>query len=87
MNSLEKCFEKHSFNELNNIDYDILHKAFSFYLNKFNNKTSVIFDVGANAGSFVKVLQSFNIMNVICFEPHPILSKKTTEILVDSLDT
>lgn len=80
MNSLEKCFEKHSFNELNNIDYDILHKAFSFYLNKFNNKTSVIFDVGANAGSFVKVLQSFNIMNVICFEPHPILSKKTKEV-------
>jgi FkbM family methyltransferase len=80
MNSLEKCFEAHSFVELNNIDCGILHKAFSIYLQKFNNKTSVVFDVGANCGSFVKVLQSFGISNIVCFEPHPILSKKTKEV-------
>ena len=81
MSSIEKCFEKHSFNELNNLDYDILHRAFNFYLNKFNNKTSIIFDVGSNSGSFVNVLQNFNINNnIICFEPHPIISKKTKEV-------
>ena len=81
MEILEKCFEHHSFNELNNIDYKILHKAFTFYLNKFNNKTSFIFDIGSNSGSFVNVLQSFNINNnIVCFEPHPLLSKKTKEV-------
>lgn len=81
MSSIEKCFEKHSFNELNNLDYDILHRAFNFYLNKFNNKTSIIFDVGSNSGSFVNVLQNFSINNnIICFEPHPIISKKTKEV-------
>jgi FkbM family methyltransferase len=81
MDSLQKCFEKHSFDELNSIDYNILHRAFSFYLNKFNNKTSTIFDVGSNSGSFINVLKSFNINNnIVCFEPHPILSKKTKEV-------
>lgn len=58
----------------------MLHKAFSFYLDKFHNKTLVVFDVGANCGSFVKVLQNFDITNIVCFEPHPVLSKKTKEV-------
>lgn len=81
MDILDKCFEQHSFSELNDIDYNVLHKAVSFYLNKFDNKESVIFDIGSNAGSFVKVLQSFNITNnIVCFEPHPVISKKTKEV-------
>jgi FkbM family methyltransferase len=80
MDILEKCFDIHSFEELNNLDSNILSHAYRFYLNKFN-KHSVILDVGANAGSFVKVLQHFNIYsNIHCFEPHPIISKKTKEI-------
>ena len=78
---MECCFEKHSFTKLNNIDYYILANAFNFYINKFNNKTSVILDVGTNCGSFIKVLQKFNIYsNILCFEPHPVLSKKTKEV-------
>jgi FkbM family methyltransferase len=81
MDILQCCFEKHSFAELNNIDCHILANAFNFYMNKFNNKTSMIFDVGTNGGSFVKVLQYFNIYsNIVCFEPHPVLSKVTKEV-------
>ena len=40
------------------------------------------FDIGCNSGSFVKSLSAFNIKNnVHCFEPHPVLSKKTKEVL------
>jgi len=81
MDHLNKCFEKHSFEELNNCDLDILNKALNFYLNKFGNKESFIFDVGSNSGSFIKALQSFDIKNnIVCFEPHPIISKKTKEV-------
>jgi FkbM family methyltransferase len=81
MEYLNKCFEKHSFEELNNIDFNILHKAFRFYLNKFGNVETNIFDVGSNSGSFIKVLQTFGIKkNIVCFEPHPVISKKTKEI-------
>jgi len=81
MDHFTNCFEKHSFEELNNIDTFYLHNVFEFYLNKFNNRTSAIFDVGANCGSFVGVVQSFNIRNnIVCFEPHPVISKKTKEV-------
>lgn len=32
MDKLNNCFDKHSFDELNNIDLDILYKAVDFYL-------------------------------------------------------
>lgn len=75
---LNKCFEKHSFNELNNIDVNILYNILSVFKSALT-ENSVIFDVGTNAGSFVKVLQHImpNYSNIHCFEPHPILSKKT----------
>lgn len=82
----EKCFEKHSFEELNNIDLGIHHNALKYVLNKYKmNKQTIdnlhFFDVGCNSGSFVKGLKTFNITkNIHCFEPHPVLSKKTKEV-------
>lgn len=80
---LSKCFDKHSFNELNSIDEDmifkVLSRAQSMYTGTFNN--GVFFDVGCNAGSFVKVLQLFNIKtNIHCFEPHPYLADKVLSV-------
>ena len=78
-----QCFDKHSFNELNNIDIHTLNNALNFYKNKFPNTygNGYFFDVGCNAGSFIKVLEYSNIKNnVHCFEPHPILSEKTKHI-------
>ena len=80
--SLQECFDKHSFDELNNIDYDMLDRAFTFYNKLFDhNSDSIYFDIGCNAGSFVKVLKNKGLTNNIhCFEPHPIISKKTKEV-------
>ena len=35
-----KCFDKHNFNELNNLDVNILHNSILYYKNKYinNNK-------------------------------------------------
>ena len=75
---LSQCFDKHNFEELNNIDVNILYNAILFYKNKYSNTNGVFFDIGSNAGSFVKVLKSFDIQtNIHCFEPHPVLNKKT----------
>jgi hypothetical protein len=60
-----QCFDKHNFEELNNLDVNILYEALLFYKNKFPNSNGSIFDIGCNAGSFVKVLQRFNIQSNI----------------------
>lgn len=58
----------------------MLIAAVRFGLQKFPS-SSVFFDVGCNAGSFVKVLTGFGIYKGIhCFEPHPVLSRKVTEV-------
>ena len=78
MDHFTKCFEKHSFTELNDIDVGILLRAYQVFLSKFSVSNPVVFDIGTNAGSFVKVLEHFNVTkNVHCFEPHPILSEVT----------
>jgi FkbM family methyltransferase len=78
---LERCFEKHNFEELNDIDFHTLYKAFLYFLQTFGYEGGAIFDVGCNAGSFVKVLQVFSLQqNIHCFEPHPVISKKTKEL-------
>lgn len=73
-NNYERCFEKHSFDFLNNIDlykFQLLSK----YLD-FGKDDQVFFDVGCNGGSFVRYLENNRITkNIHCFEPHPILSK------------
>jgi FkbM family methyltransferase len=79
---MERCFEKHNFQELNNFDCGMLTNAIYFYKNYFINRgeKEIYFDIGCNAGSFVKVLNNFGIKNDIhCFEPHPIISKTTKE--------
>lgn len=76
-----QCFDKHNFEELNNLDINILYDALFFYKNKFSNSNGPIFDIGCNAGSFVKVLQQFNIQsNIHCFEPHPVIHEKTKTV-------
>jgi FkbM family methyltransferase len=79
---MERCFEKHNFQELNNSDCGMLSNAIYFYKNYFINRgeEEVFFDIGCNAGSFVKALNYFDIKkNIHCFEPHPIISKTTKE--------
>lgn len=79
---MERCFEKHSFQELNNIDFTILQRII-FHFTTFRQsltKDSVFFDVGTNAGSFIKALDFFSFPIVHCFEPHPFLSAKTKEV-------
>lgn len=79
--SLDQCFDKHNFEELNDIDFHTLLRSFIFFLQTFGYNGGAIFDVGCNAGSFVKVLQQFSLQqNIYCFEPHPVLSKKTKEL-------
>jgi FkbM family methyltransferase len=78
----ERCFEKYSFDELNNEDFPMLNYAFQMFLNtyKFDNHKPVIFDIGSNCGSFIKVLKGYNISeNIHCFEPHPKLSDMCVE--------
>jgi len=76
-----QCFDKHNFEELNNIDVNVLYNSLLFYKNKFSNMDGVFFDIGTNAGSFVKVLQYFNVTNNIhCFEPHPVIHEKTKSV-------
>jgi FkbM family methyltransferase len=82
MEFYNRCFEKHSFHELNDIDIDKLTAIFEKYRKMFGvKKDSVMVDVGTNAGSFVKVLDRASIhQNIHCFEPHPVLSKRVKEI-------
>ena len=79
----DHCFEKHDFQELNNIDINMLYQVMLYHLNRFpETKNGVIFDVGTNAGSFIKVLTHMKIFkNIHCFEPHPVLSKETQNII------
>lgn len=81
MSNYDKCFEKHPFNELNNIDVDNFDKLFGKYMNIIRgDKKTVFFDVGCNAGSFIKVLKKLGFENnIFCFEPHPVLSKIVKE--------
>jgi len=81
MSNYDKCFEKHSFAELNDMDIGKFYNIMNTYGNKLNKEISIFFDVGCNAGSFVKVLQQYGFHNNIhCFEPHPVLSKVVKNI-------
>jgi FkbM family methyltransferase len=76
--TLQRCFEKHPFDELNSLDYDMLRRAMNLFATHFPSSLSgVFFDVGCNAGSFVRVMHDVGITGAVhCFEPHPVLSKK-----------
>jgi FkbM family methyltransferase len=76
---LKRCFEKHSFHELNTIDVDIITRALRLCP---LGSSDVVFDVGTNAGSFVRALlaEHPDMTNVHCFEPHPILAHTTKSV-------
>lgn len=76
LSTLRRCFEKHSFHELNNIDKISLSQAVGKVLLKDRPQHPVFFDVGTNAGSFIAAVKEFNIpYTAHCFEPHPILAQ------------
>jgi FkbM family methyltransferase len=78
-----RCFDIHSFEMLNHLDYHILRPALNFYLNRnpASRHSGVFFDAGTNAGSFVKVLKDEGItQNIHCFEPHPFLAQKVRSV-------
>ena len=79
---MNRCFEKHPFEELNSIDYNMLYTTVKLYLTKFpSTGKHIFFDIGCNAGSFVRVLKDIGITQYIhCFEPHPVLSQKVIEL-------
>jgi FkbM family methyltransferase len=75
---LDNCFEKHPYSELSHIDLGMLATAVrrAVSMNKPAG-TFVCFDVGTNAGSFVRAAKSLGVPTSIhCFEPHPVLAKK-----------
>lgn len=74
-------FRRYSFEYMTNIDIDILSSALNYHKHLFNIcENDIIFDVGANCGSFVKALLKFQkSKNIHCFEPHPVLSKVTKD--------
>jgi len=80
-NFFDRCFEAHSFYELNNIDYDLLNYSVNLYKETYKHiSPPIFFDVGCNAGSFVKALNDNGYVNNIhCFEPHPKLSDVVKE--------
>ncbi len=79
LSELNQCFKRHSFNEMNVCDFQLLYNAVKKMIDeKHINTSGVFFDVGCNAGSFVNVLQHLNIReNIHCFEPHPVLVRET----------
>lgn len=81
MSNYDKCFQKHSFAELNNIDTENFNIVFNKYIHIIKgDKKTVFFDVGCNAGSFINVLKNYGFeKDIHCFEPHPILVKNVKE--------
>ena len=75
----ERCFDQHDFNELNDLDAHLIRFAIKLFTATNKKQSPVLFDVGTNAGSFVKVVQEQGFRNVHCFEPHPHLSKVVAE--------
>lgn len=64
------------------IDYTMLSSILKRYmqLRGMPAANAPFFDIGCNAGSFVRVLQGYRITEQVhCFEPHPVLSAKTKE--------
>lgn len=79
---MNKCFDKHSFAELNMIDSGMFKDALNMTndIFHFDKESGVFVDVGSCAGSFVRVLGMLGYMkNIHCFEPHPTLATAIKE--------
>ena len=82
-------FTEYGFEFLETIDYNIHIKALEKYKNKYNKNDGVFFDIGANAGSFIRAVKHSLTSPVIhAFEPHPVLYKyiyeKHPEVIVNN---
>jgi FkbM family methyltransferase len=81
MDNYNKCFNQHSLHELNDLDTFKFDHILNAFLNKFKiTEKSVFFDVGCNAGSFIKMSKNKTDIPIHCFEPHPVLSKVVKEM-------
>lgn len=77
---LSKFNSIYSFEMLSDIDRDIHNKMLLRFFSTYPKRTDlVVFDVGSNAGSFVKEFQNMASGHVHCFEPHPVFSKYLTD--------
>lgn len=74
---LNKFLTVYDFSMLENIDLNIHKEMLNKFLANSNKKENLLFfDVGANAGSFIKFVNDKNINSKIhAFEPHPELNR------------
>jgi len=74
--NFESFLSQYSTDFLSSIDINLHQLMLSKYFNLFGVKDNLIFfDVGANAGSFIKVSKKLCNPTIHSFEPHPFLSK------------
>lgn len=77
--NMNKCYEKHSFEEMSTHNAGMYRDSLDVAKGIFGmDKTCTFFDIGAGAGSFLRVLKSNGYLaanNTHCFEPHQVLSK------------
>jgi FkbM family methyltransferase len=72
---LNNFFSEYGFEFLETIDYQIHHRALSKFKDMYGKSTGVIFDIGANAGSFIRAAKDvLTDIELHAFEPHPVLS-------------
>ena len=73
----DSFLNEYSYDYLSSIDIGIHRASLSAYFQTCNPdpaSTIIAFDVGSNAGSFIKALQSYGFSSHChCFEPHPVL--------------
>jgi FkbM family methyltransferase len=81
-NFFNDIFRRHSFEYMNNMDICQISSIMNYHKKIFDiTENDIMFDVGANCGSFVKALTNLQIKkNIHCFEPHPVLSKMTKDL-------
>jgi FkbM family methyltransferase len=86
-----KFLSHYSTEFLSNMDCDLHKKMLDKYFNLFPNKEKLVFfDIGCNAGSFLKTSKTYsNTIEFHCFEPHPelynFLSKEYKECKINNI--
>jgi len=79
-NDLKNFFSEYGFDFLETIDYDIHCKGIQMFKNYYGVCPSILFDVGANAGSFIRAVKdTLKEYKVYAFEPHPVLCEYITQ--------
>ena len=75
----------YNFNYLNDIDCDVHTKMLNNFFKIYTNKDNlIVFDVGCNGGSFIKIIKNYcHSSDIHCFEPHPRLYEMISNIYSD----